>query len=95
MEMLYRVKRDYESNGENSEIAARFREACERVDRQTGKNSFCRERLETLEMQIKELEENLNQTLGKQVEALRHAALKKDELLRQSYEDGAIAWRWV
>ena len=59
--------------GENSEIAARFREACERVDRQTGKNSFCRERLETLEMQIKELEENLNQTLGKQVEALRHA----------------------
>ena len=92
MEMLYRVKRDYESNGENSEIAARFREACERVDRQTGKNSFCRERLETLEMQIKELEENLNQTLGKQVEALRHAALKKDELLRQSYEDGAIAF---
>ena len=92
MEMLYRVKRDYESNGENSEIAARFREACERVDRQTGKNSYCRERLETLELQIKELEENLNQTLGKQVEALRHAALKKDELLRQSYEDGAIAF---
>ena len=36
MEMLYRVKRDYENNGENSEIAVLFREACERVDRHAG-----------------------------------------------------------
>lgn len=92
MEMLYLVKRDYEKNGESSEIAAHFREACERVEQQTGKNSYSRERLETLDMQIRELEENLNQTLGKQVEALRHAALKRDELLRQSYEDGTIAF---
>ena len=92
MEMLYRVKRDYGKNGENSEIAVRFREACERMDRQTGKNSYSRERLETLELQIRELEGKLNQTLGKQVEALRHAALKQDELLRQSYEDGTIAF---
>ena len=69
-----------------------FREACERVDHQTGKNSYSRERLETLELQIQELEANLNKTQGKQVEALRHAALKKDELLRQSYEDGTIAF---
>src|SRR5699024_754906 len=74
------------------EIAVLFREACERVDHQTGKNSYSRERLETLELQIQELEANLNKTQGKQVEALRHAALKKDELLRQSYEDGTIAF---
>ena len=45
-----------------------------------------------MELQIQELEANLNKTQGKQVEALRHAALKKDELLRQSYEDGTIAF---
>lgn len=92
MEMLYRIKRDYEEKGDGSEIVVRFREACERMDRQNGKNSCCRERLETLEMQIKELEGQLNRTVGKQVEASRLAAIERDELLRQSYEDGTIAF---
>lgn len=63
MEMLYRIKRDYEAHKEASRIAALFREACERADRQVRKNRYSKERLEMLELQIRELENSGNQIL--------------------------------
>lgn len=90
MEMLYYLKRDYDKNGDTSKIMTLFREACERIDRLSGKNSYSAQRLEMLENQIRELEENLHKTVGKQMEALRYAAIERDELLKQSFEEGEI-----
>mgnify|MGYP000276069565 CR=1 FL=1 len=57
MEMLYRLKRDYEKNHEASEISILFQKACEQVYQQMKGNSVSVERLETAGCQIKELEE--------------------------------------
>ena len=59
MEMLYRLKRDYEKNHEASEISILFQKACEQMYQQMKGNSVSVERLETLDAQIKELEEKL------------------------------------
>lgn len=90
MEMLYKLKRDYEANGDTSYLARKFRNACERIDRQNGMNSRSMQRMETLDLQIREMEKQLNATMGKQVEALRRAAIEQDELLRQSCDDGLL-----
>lgn len=75
MEMLYGLKRDYDANGDASELTRLFRKACECADRLTGGNRYSVQRLEMLELQIKELEENLHKTAGKQADALRYAAI--------------------
>lgn len=75
MEMLYGLKRDHDANGDASELTRLFRKACERADRLTGGNRYSVQRLEMLELQIKELEENLHKTAGKQADALRYAAI--------------------
>lgn len=90
MEMLYSLKRDYDRNGDASRIVTLFKEACGRIDRLNGKNSYSMQRLGMLESQIKELEENLRKTVGKQMEALRYAAIERDELLKKRFEDGDI-----
>jgi hypothetical protein len=90
MEMLYGLKRDYEANKDASRIVVLFREACEKADRVNGKNSHASRRLEMLETQLKELEQKLHETMGKQMEALRNAAIEKDEMLRQGLEDGDV-----
>ena len=90
MEMLYKLKRDHDANGDASQLTRLFRKACERVDRLTSSNLYSVQRLEMLELQIEELEENLHKTVGKQADALRYAAIEKDELLKQSIEDEKI-----
>lgn len=47
MEMLYRLKRDYEKNHEASEISTLFHKACEQMYQQMKGNSVSVERLET------------------------------------------------
>lgn len=79
MEMLYRIKRDYEAHGEESGIAAQFAAACARAARRGRNNRYSKERLETLKLQIQELERELEQIVGGQ-----------GGPLRQSYEEERV-----
>lgn len=90
MEMLYRLKRDYEKNHEASEISTLFRKACEQMYQQMKGNSVSVERLETLDAQIKELEEKLQETIGRQVTAMRDAVLEQNLELNESLAEGNI-----
>ncbi len=64
MELLYALKRDVEANGEESWLKRQFREKCERLERRSGRTSFPARRLDTVDMQIHELEEKLNKTVS-------------------------------
>lgn len=90
MEMLYRLKRDYEKNHEASEISTLFHKACEQMYQQMKGNSVSVERLETLDAQIKELEEKLQETIGRQVTAMRDAVLEQNLELNESLAEGNI-----
>ena len=90
MEMLYRLKRDYEKNHEDSEISTLFHKACEQMYQQMKGNSVSLERLETLDAQIKELEEKLQETIGRQVTAMRDAVLEQNLELNESLAEGNI-----
>ena len=48
------------------------------------------ERLETLDAQIKELEEKLQETIGRQVTAMRDAVLEQNLELNESLAEGNI-----
>lgn len=91
MEMLYQLKRDYETNGDASWLATQFRMVCEQIDRVNGNNCYGSQQIDMLEEQIKELEQKLHETLGKQMEAQRTAAMERDELLQQGLGDGSVA----
>lgn len=78
MEMLYKIKRDYEANGESSNIAKQFKAACKKLEQRSGNNLCSRQRLDTLTLQIKELEANLNDTMNRQSEATIHTSLAAD-----------------
>ena len=88
MEKLYQLKRDYEANGNESWLMQQFRTACEKLERTSGRNSYSAQRQETVEMQIRELEENLNKTIAKQVEAMRIATMEKTAETKQRLEGG-------
>lgn len=88
MEALYWIKRDLEENGDTSWLMQQFREACERLEKRNGKNSCSAQRLDTVTLQIRELEENLNKTIGKQVEAMRVASMEKTTETKRSLENG-------
>ena len=53
-------------------------------------NSVSVERLETLDAQIKELEEKLQETIGRQVTAMRDAVLEQNLELNESLAEGNI-----
>ncbi len=90
MENLYWLKRDLEANGDDSWLMRQFAAACERMERASGRNSYSTQRLQTVEMQIRELEEKLNKTVANQVEAMRMEALEKTAEAKHSLEDGSI-----
>lgn len=71
MEHLYWLKRDLEANGDESWLMKQFRKVSENLEQEGGRNSYSFQRLQTVEMQIYELEEKLNQTVANQVEAMR------------------------
>lgn len=91
MEMLYAFKRDYEANGDASRICTLFQEAYDRTYQRVRVNSISIQRMETLDGQIKELEDNLQKTIiGKQVKAMREAALEQNTELNEALAEGSI-----
>lgn len=88
METLYWLKRDLEENGDASWLMRKFTAACAKMERANGKNNYSAQRLETVGMQIRELEENLNKTIAKQVEAMRIAAMEKTAETKRNIENG-------
>lgn len=91
MEMLYRLKRDYEARKEDSEICRLFQQACEQIGRPLKGNQVSVERKDTLNAQIKELEEKLQETIGRQVTAMRDAVLEQNAELNESLANGLIS----
>lgn len=91
MEMLYRLKRDYEAKKDDSEICILFRQACEQMCQQLRGNQVSYERMETLDAQIKELESKLQETIGRQVTAMRDAVLEQNAELNESLANGLIS----
>lgn len=90
MENLYWLKRDLEANGDDSWLMRQFAAACEKMERASGRNSYSSQRLQTVEMQIRELKEKLNKIVANQVEARRMEALEKTAEAKHSLEDGSI-----
>lgn len=76
MEMLYALKRDYVSKREQSYLATEFKKAYETAYKRMGKNSYSIQRIELLNSQIKELEQNYQRAMSQQVEMTRNAALE-------------------
>ena len=89
MENLYWLKRDLEANGDASWLMRQFAAACEKMERASGRNSYSTQRLQTVEMQIRELEEKLNKTVANQVEAMRIEALEKTAEAKHTLENGS------
>ena len=89
MENLYWLKRDLEANGDDSWLMRQFAAACEKMERASGRNSYSTQRLQTVEMQIRELEEKLNKTVANQVEAMRIEALEKTAEAKHTLENGS------
>lgn len=89
MENLYWLKRDLEANGDDSWLMRQFAAACEKMERASGRNSYSSQRLQMVEMQIRELEEKLNKTVANQVEAMRIEALEKTAEAKHTLENGS------
>lgn len=90
MEMLYSLRRDYIEKGEQSYLVTEFKEAYDTAYRRTSKNSYSIQRMELLDSQIRELEQNYQKTISRQVEAMRDAALEKHADLNTSLANGEI-----
>lgn len=73
MEMLYRLKRDYETKGEQSEISARFKQAYASIERHMRGSTISARRLETLDAQLKEWRDTLEAMAETQTAALPEA----------------------
>ena len=58
MEMIYRIKREYEQNGENSDIMKSFKKAFDSLCRKEINSSFVEQKLNLLDHEIEDLENN-------------------------------------
>ena len=58
MEMIYRIKRDYEQNGENSDIMRSFTIAYNSLCRKEINNSFIEQKINLIDHEIEDLENN-------------------------------------
>ena len=87
MEMLYRLKRDYEENKEQSELAVKYRECQREPEDHSGRILELRELLQKLEQECKRL-------MKKQMEAQKQMAERErvylQESLQESIRDGSI-----
>ena len=66
MEMLYRLKQDYDANGEASWLIQKFRHICGHSNMPHSANYYSTRRRDVLDAQIRELEENLQMLTEKQ-----------------------------
>lgn len=90
MELLYRMKRDYEQHGDASMIVTLFDNAFEQAMKQAKNNSISVQRLQTVNSQIEELEERLQDAVSHQVAALREAALEDNAELKDALSNGEV-----
>ncbi|MDO5425075.1 MAG: recombinase family protein [Eubacteriales bacterium] len=74
MEMLYRLKHDYVENRENSELVKKFQAVYEQTYQKRKESDYSLQRLERLNTQIQELEEQYQKTIEKQVLAIQEGA---------------------
>ena len=90
MELLYSMKRDYEQHGDASMIVTLFDNAFEQAMKQAKNNSISVQRLQTVNSQIEELEERLQDAVSHQVAALREAALEGNAELKDALSNGEV-----
>ena len=64
MEMIYRIKRDYEQNGENSDIMRSFTIAYNSLCRKEINNSFIEQKINLIDHEIEDLETYCPESLG-------------------------------
>lgn len=70
MELLYRLKWDYEARGKDSWIENEFQSVYHRVFEQLKGNSYVLQRMEILDKRMKELESTLQKTVEQQAESI-------------------------
>lgn len=90
MELLYSMKRDFEQHGDASMIVTMFDNAYEQAVRLANNNSISVQRMATVENQIKEMEERLQDAISHQVAALREAALEQNMELNEALSNGEV-----
>lgn len=90
MELLYRLKHDYEEHGDAAEIVRMFNDAYDKAYQKVRNSSVSAQRMEAITGQIKELEEKLQETIGHQVEAMRDAAMEQNAGLNESIANGDL-----
>lgn len=90
MELLYSMKRDFEQHGDASMIVTMFDNAYEQAVRLANNNSISVQRMATVENQIKEMEERLQDAISHQVVALREAALEQNVELNEALSNGEV-----
>jgi DNA invertase Pin-like site-specific DNA recombinase len=81
MESLYRIKRDYETYGESSDIYRLFHNACQRISQSDSLNNIKAQQMEVLDGQIQALEAKLQRIMNQQNPWT-------DEMLRTKTGDG-------
>lgn len=90
MELFYSMKRDFEQHGDTSMIVTMFDNAYEQAVRLANNNSISVQRMATVENQIKEMEERLQDAISHQVAALREAALEHNVELNEALSNGEV-----
>ena len=90
MELLYSMKRDFEQHEDASMIVTMFDNAYEQAVRLANNNSISVQRMATVENQIKEMEERLQDAISHQVAALREAALEQNVELNEALSNGEV-----
>lgn len=90
MEMLYRLKRDYDANGDNSWLMRQYAQAYNAAYKRSKGGGYSAERMALLNDRIRDLEENLRKTTSRQMEAMRSAAIEQSVELRQALDAGEV-----
>ncbi len=90
MEMLYNLKRDYEAHGEDSWISRQFEAFVSRIKARNS-SGVSEQRLSMIDMQIAEMERTLQDTMSKQVEAMRMELLEQHRELNERLREGEIS----
>jgi len=90
MEMLYRYKRDYEANGEDSEIWKAFCAAYDDILKNARESSAAFGELSAINQQIEVLQSGIAENLNRQAEAMCRLALDSDADLSEAVDAGEV-----
>lgn len=78
MEILYRIKKDYQENGDNSEIMHCFQYAYESLCKKKSSKGIIEQKLELLKIEIKQLDEHYRKVCRELETELNSARLYLD-----------------